>query len=169
VIAESPVGQAPQALVYVPNAIPAEGGVGNTAMTTMPVASNEAGRENLQPLGLAGKSTQLWLVAPGGNEQRKLTSVSLSDQGLVQVLEAAVSGLEPGKPYVLALASEATGDGTVQPLQGFMTNPAGAAVVNAIGPIRQLVRGEDKNPRHYLVIAPGTAEQHGAPVQVQAE
>ena len=27
-----------------------------------------------------------------------------------------------------------------------MTNPAGAAVVNAVGPIRQLVRGEDKNP-----------------------
>jgi hypothetical protein len=28
-----------------------------------------------------------------------------------------------------------------------MTNPAGAAVVNAIGPIRQLVRGGDKIPR----------------------
>jgi len=169
VIAESPVGQAPQALVYVPNAIPPESQGGNTAMTTMPLASNQAGTENLQPLALAGKSTQLWLVAPGGNEQRKLTSVSLFDQGLVQVLEAAVSGLEPGKPYVLALASEATGDGTLQPLQGFMTNPAGAAVVNAIGPIRQLVRGEVQNPRRYLVIAPGTAEQHGAPVQVQAE
>jgi hypothetical protein len=48
-------------------------------------------------------------------------------------------------------------------------NPAGAAVVNAIGPIRQLVRGEDESPRRYLVIAPGTAEQHGAPLQVQAE
>ena len=32
-----------------------------------------------------------------------------------------------------------------------MTNPAGAAIVNAIGPIRQLVRGEDKIPRRYLV------------------
>jgi hypothetical protein len=39
---------------------------------------------------------------------------------------------------VLALASEATGGGALQALQGFMTNPAGAAVVNAIGPIRQL-------------------------------
>jgi hypothetical protein len=67
----------------------------------------------------------------------------------VQVLEAAVTGLEPGKPYVLALAlaSEATGGGAVQPLQGFMTNQAGAALVNAIGPIRQLVRGEDKSAR----------------------
>src|ERR1700686_2625547 len=169
VIAEKPVGQAPQALVYVPNAIPAESRGGNAAMTSMPIVPDQAGRENLQPLALAGQSTQLWLTAPGRNEQKKLTSVSLSDQGLVQVLEAAVTGLEPGKPYVLALASEATGGGALQSLQGFMTNPAGAAVVNAIGPIRQLVRGEDKSPRRYLVIAPGTAEQHGAPVQVQAE
>ena len=169
VIAESQVGQAPQALVYVPNAIPAESEGSNAAMTTVPVLSGQAGRENAQTLALAGQSTQLWLVAPRGNEQKKLTSVSLSDQGLVQVLEAAVTGLEPGKPYVLALAGEAAGGGALQPLQGFMTNPAGAAVVNAIGPIRQLVRGEDKSPRRYLVIAPGTAEQHGAPVQVQAE
>jgi hypothetical protein len=59
--------------------------------------------------------------------------------------------------------------GVVQPLQGFMTNPAGAAVVNAIGPIRQLVRGGDKAPRRYLVILPGTPENYGAPVQVQRE
>jgi len=57
----------------------------------------------------------------------------------------------------------------VQPLQAFKTNPAGAAVVNAIGPIRQVVRGEDKTPRRYLVIVPGTVEKLGAPVQVQVE
>jgi hypothetical protein len=52
---------------------------------------------------------------------------------------------------VLALASDATGDGALQSLQGFMTTPAGAAVVNATGPIRQLVRGEDKSPKwHFL-------------------
>src|SRR5271156_4827464 len=47
VIAESPVGQAPQALVYVPNAIAAESEGGNAAMTTMPVVPDQAGRENL--------------------------------------------------------------------------------------------------------------------------
>ena len=41
--------------------------------------------------------------------------------------------------------------------------------VNTIGPIRQLVRGEDKAPRRYLVILPGTADNHGVPVQVQME
>jgi hypothetical protein len=50
-----------------------------------------------------------------------------------------------------------------------MTNPAGAAIVNAIGPIRQLVRAEEKIPRRYLVVVPGTPDSHGAPVQVQTE
>ena len=87
----------------------------------------------------------------------------------MQVLEASVTGLEPGKPYVLALSNEASGGGVLQPLQGFMTNPAGAAIVNAIGPIRQLVRGEDKIQRRYLVIVPGTVGNLSAPVQVQME
>jgi YVTN family beta-propeller protein len=170
VIATSPIGQAPQALVYVPDAVPAVSGALNSAMTTMMVVPEGLGTNNLQPLGVAGQSAQLWLAPPRPKKEEKApTSVSLSDQGLVQVLEAAVTGLEPGKPYLLALASEPSGTGVLEPLQGFMANPAGAAIVNTIGQIRQLVRGEDKSPRRYLVIAPGTAEQHGAPVQVQAE
>ena len=158
VIATSPVGQAPQALVYVPDAGPAASGATNSATS------------NLQPLGVAGQSAQLWLAPPGAKKEEKPpTSVSLSDQGLVQVLEAAVTGLEPGKPYLLALATEPSGTGALQPLQGFMTNPAGAAIVNAIGPIRQVVRGEEKIPRRYLVILPGTPDNHGAAVQVQKE
>jgi YVTN family beta-propeller protein len=153
VIATSPIGQAPQALAYVPNAVP-EG----------------LGTNNLQPLGIAGQSAELGLAPPGAKKEANApTSVSLSDQGLVQVLEAAVTGLEPGKPYLLALASEPSGTGAIEPLQGFMTNPAGAAVVNAIGPIRQVVRGENKVPRRYLVILPGTPDNHGAPIQVQRE
>ena len=138
-------------------------------MTAMPFVPERAGTENLQPLGIAGLSTQLWLAPPGRKAERAPTSVSLSDQGLVQVLEASVTGLEPGKPYVLALSSEASGAGVLEPLQGFMTNPAGSAIVNAIGPIRQVVRGEDKIQRRYLVIAPGTVGNLGAPVQVQSE
>jgi YVTN family beta-propeller protein len=158
VIATSPVGQAPQALVYVPDAVPAASGATNLATS------------NLQPLGVAGQSAQLWLAPLGAKKEEKApTSVSLSDQGLVQVLEAAVTGLEPGKSYLFALATEPSGTGALEPLQGFMTNPAGAAIVNAIGPIRQVVRGEDKIPRRYLVILPGTPDNHGAAVQVQRE
>jgi YVTN family beta-propeller protein len=170
VIATSPIGQAPQALAYVPDAVPAVSGALNSAMTRMMVVPEGLGTNNLQPLGIAGQSAELWLAPSGAKKEAKApTSVSLSDQGLVQVLEAAVTGLEPGKPFVLALASEPSGTGVIEPLQGFMTNPAGAAIVNTIGPIRQLVRGEDKIPRRYLVILPGTPDNHGVPVQVQKE
>ena len=85
------------------------------------------------------------------------------------MLEAAVTGLEPGKRYLLALATEPSGTGVLDPLQGFMTNPAGAAIVNAIGPIRQAVRGEEKIARRYLVILPGNVDDHHAAVQVERE
>ncbi|MBB5505106.1 CTP:molybdopterin cytidylyltransferase MocA [Paraburkholderia sp. JPY681] len=97
------------------------------------------------------------------------TSVSLFDQGLLQVLQAAVSGLEPKRPYVLALADKANASGPLEPLSNFMTNPAGAAVVNAIGQIRELVAQGTSAPEHrrYLVIAPVTDGKPGSPVQLQ--
>ena len=92
VTAMIPIGQAPQALVYVPNAVP--GG---------------AGTQNLQPLGIAGEAAHLAL-APRGNVIGKApTSVSLFDQGLSQVLQASVTGLLPKSPYVLALATRSDG------------------------------------------------------------
>jgi hypothetical protein len=51
---------------------------------------------------------------------------------------------------------------------GFTTNPAGSAIVNALGPIRQVVEGDAAAPRRYLIIAPGTMSEFGRPVQVQA-
>jgi hypothetical protein len=54
-----------------------------------------------------------------------------------------------------------------QPLAAFTTNAAGSAIVNAVGPIRQIVQGGVDTQRRYLVIAPGTASQYGASVQVQ--
>jgi len=96
-----------------------------------------------------------------------VTTVSLFDQGLTQVLQAAVTGLEPKKPYVLALSGKADGSSPLEPLAAFMTNPAGAAIVNAVGPIRQVVQGAGDSPRRYLVIASGTPAAPGSPVQVQ--
>src|SRR6266852_951806 len=147
VIATVPIGQAAQAVVYVPNAVP-EG----------------AGTENLMALGVAGQVAQLVLGPAGGTPA---TRVSLFDQGLTQVLQAAVTGLEARKPYVLALSSDPKGAAELEPLAGFMTNPAGAAIVNAVGPIRQIVQSSGPTPRRYLVIAAGTPASIGAPVQVQ--
>jgi hypothetical protein len=58
------------------------------------VVPEGAGAKNLQSLGVAGQSAQLWLAPPGRKPDKAPTSVSLSDQGLVQVLEAAVTGLQ---------------------------------------------------------------------------
>ncbi len=156
VIATIPIGQAAQAVNYVPNAVP-EGD----------------GMQGLLPLGVAGQAAHLSLAVlvhgraeSGGSPP---TSVSLFDQGLLQVLQASTTGLEPSLPYVLALSLQPDGSGALEPLAAFTTNPAGSAIVNALGPIRQIVRGEENVPRRYLVIAPGTADHYGAPVQVQLE
>jgi YVTN family beta-propeller protein len=152
VIATVPIGQAPQAVVYVPDAVP-EGD----------------GRQNLQPLGIAGQAAHLTLSAAGHLDGPAPTSVTLFDQGLLQVLQASVTGLTPKQPYVLALASEKNGGGTLEPLANFMTNPAGSAIVNAVGPIRQVVRPETAEPRRYLVIAPGPQAHAGTAVQLQTD
>lgn len=83
------------------------------------------------------------------------------------MLPAAVTGLEPKKPYGLALSSNADGSGVLDPVAKFMTNPAGAAIVNAIGPLRRSVQGVAGTPRRYLVIAPSGEDKPRAPVQVQ--
>ena len=67
------------------------------------------------------------------------------------------------------LASQPDGNGALEPLADFMTNPAGSAIVNATGPIRQVVQGEHEIPRRYLTIARGTAARPGPVVQVQME
>jgi YVTN family beta-propeller protein len=153
VIATVPIGQAAQAVNYVPNAVP-EGD----------------GTQGLQPLGVAGQAAHLSLAVlehGRAKSERAPTSVTLFDQGLLQVLQASATGLEPNRPYVLALSYRADGGGILEPLAAFATNPAGSAIFNAIGPIRQVVQGGEKVPRRYLVIAPGSADQHGTPVQVQ--
>jgi hypothetical protein len=95
--------------------------------------------------------------------------VSLFDQGLIQVLQASVTGLEPREKYVLALAERADGGGSLEPLAAFMTNPAGSAIVNAAGPIRQIVQNDTEAARRYLVIAPGDASKFGEAIQVQKQ
>ena len=106
-------------------------------------------------------------MAAPGNKGSAPTSVALFNQGLVQVLEAAVTGLTPKQPDVLALSAKPYGTGPLQPLTPFMTNPAGAAIVNAIGPIRQIVQSNETAMKRYLVILPGTPDRLGAPAQVQ--
>ncbi len=90
VVANVALGQGPQGVAYVPNAVP-EG----------------AGTENLQPLGAAGNLAQLTLGSANGPGSAQVT---LFDQGLVQVLQAEAGAArrylviasgtvaQPGKP-----------------------------------------------------------------------
>jgi len=157
VVAEVPIGQAPQAVNYVPNAVP-----------------QGSGAEGLAPLGVAGEAAHLALApppqdggAPAVSSASAPSSVALFDQGLLQVLQVSATGLRPRQAYLLALADQPDGSGTLQPLASFMTNPAGSAIVNAIGPIRQIVEVKASTMRRYLVIASGSAAHPGEIVQVQ--
>jgi YVTN family beta-propeller protein len=130
VVARVPIGQAPQALVYVPDAVP-----------------EDDGTAGLQPLGLAGNATHFALQSRGA----AAGAVVLFDQGLTQVVQCTVSGIEPKHDYALALATRSDGTGPLERLASFTANPAGAATVNAVGPIRQITRS-DASARRYLVV-----------------
>lgn len=140
-----PIGQGPQGVAYVPGAVPSGNGLAN-----------------LIPLEKANGKVQLTLSGHGQSQ------VTLFDQGQVQILQAAVAGLPPKQPFTLGLAANADGTGAVQPLAKFMTNPAGAAIVNAVGPIRQIVTDAAPAQRRYLIIRAGDPDTQGAVVQKQA-
>jgi YVTN family beta-propeller protein len=144
VIATIPIGQGPQGVAYLAGAV-------------RPGADRSA---NLMPLALAGQKTQITLKGTGASQ------VSLFDQGQVQILQAAVAGLPPKQPFILGLSKNADGSGPVEPLAKFMTNPAGSAIVNSVGPIRQVVVQGGPQDRRYLVITGGSSAA-GPLLQVQ--
>jgi YVTN family beta-propeller protein len=148
VVATISSGQSPQGMVYIPNAV-----------------LNGAGTENLSPIGASGEAVHLTLISIGTGKPQ--TTVAVNNQGLIDLLEAAVTGLEAKKPYLLALVDSADGSGPLEPVAKFMTNPAGAAIVVTVGPLRRAVQGNEGSPRRYLVIAPLIDDKPGAPVQVQ--
>ena len=148
VVATIHTGQSPQGMVYIPDAVP----TGN-------------GLANLSPIGTSGDAVHVTLASAGAT--RAETTVAINNQGLVDLLEAAVTGLEPKHPYVLALAGNADGSGRVEPVATFVSNPAGAAIVVAVGPLRKVADTAEPNSRRYLVIAPLLDGKPGVPVQIQ--
>jgi YVTN family beta-propeller protein len=124
VIATIQTGQQPQALVYVPDAVP-----------------QGDGTANLTPLGEAGNAAHLTLVAlPQNSQSAAHATVSVNSLGALDLLQMAVSGLKPGQSYKLWLVSSRTAPfGDKQELATFKTNIAGAQVVQAVGPLRQVL------------------------------
>jgi len=138
VIANTPIGQTTQALVYVPNAVPSGSGV-----------------ENLMPLGIAANTARLHLEAGGPTLPEAQASVAVNSLGLLDLIQIAARGLAPKESYQVYLAkSNKSPFGNLEPLAVLKTNPDGAGIVQAIGPLK-LLAGNDPNssgPQRFLLV-----------------
>ena len=139
VIANIPIGQTTQALVYVPNAV-----------------ANSAGTDNLMPLGEAGNTARLRLKAGTSALPRAQASVAVNSLGLLDLVQIAAEGLAPSSQYQVYLAeSNKAPFGRLEPLAILKTNPDGAGIVQAIGQLKRLARGgaaAGEPSRRYLII-----------------
>lgn len=166
-------GQAPMALMYVPEAVQA--GHPNPTANLVPAAVAQQ----------AAKALHLKLVSKqqgAGKPGDALSSITLNSQGLGDSLEAAITGLKPGQRYVLAIAADRDGvGGGAEPIVGFTGGKDGAASVAVLGPFRDMLMGssmgavqqgaaQQVKQQRFLLVAPvvGSSDGNmGAAVQVQ--
>jgi YVTN family beta-propeller protein len=139
IVATIPVGQLPQALVYVPDAV-----------------TSDAGTANLKPLGTAAtEAIHLKLVPPTGSESNANASVAINSLGLIDNLQIAATGLDPGKKYRLMLV------GGPEPvaLATFTAGIGGAAIAQTLGPLKQVAPSSAKAPAMKLEVRSGDTEK----------
>src|SRR5271154_1042973 len=123
VIANIPIGQTTQALVYVPNAVPSGDGT-----------------QNLTPLGEAGNTARLHLEAGGKGMPSAQAAVAVNSLGLLDLVQIAATGLAPKAQYQVYLAESSRAPfGQLTPLAVLKTNADGAGIVQAIGPMKALI------------------------------
>jgi len=120
VVATIPVGQLPQALVYVPGA-----------------ATSDNHFSNLTQLGVSAEAIHIELVPPHGAPVLAHASVSINSLGLIDNVQIAATGLEPGNKYKLALV----GYRDRQDLVTFTAGVGGVAIVQTLGPMKKIVTG----------------------------
>ncbi len=138
VIARVPIGQTTQALVYVPNAVP-----------------NGAGTENLIPLGEAGNTARLRLEAGGTILPEAQGWAAVNSLGLLDLVQIAAKGLKPKMQYKVYLAeSNKEPFGKLEQLAVLKTNPDGAGIVQAIGPLKKLSANDPNSSvsRRFLIV-----------------
>jgi YVTN family beta-propeller protein len=140
VIGNVPIGQTTQALVYVPNAVP-----------------TGTGTDNLVPLGEAGNSATLHLEAVGSVVKGAQGWAAVNSLGILDLVQIAAEGLTPRTQYQVYLSeSNQPPFEKLQPLAVLKTNPDGAGIVQAIGPLKTLVGGAGPTPnaplQRFLVI-----------------
>src|SRR6516165_6603743 len=138
VIANIPVGQTTQALVYVPNAVP-----------------SGSGTENLMPLDAAASTARLHLEAGGAALPEAQASVAVNSLGLLDLVQIAAEGLAPKTSYQVYLAeSNQPPFGKLEPLAILKTNPDSAGIVQAIGPLKVLAGNDATSspPQRFLIV-----------------
>ncbi|HEX4487986.1 MAG TPA: hypothetical protein VH088_17040 [Terriglobales bacterium] len=135
VVANIPIGQTTQALVYVPNAVP-----------------NGAGTDNLVPLGAAGNVARLHMEAAGKTQAQ--ASVAVNSLGLLDLVQITAAGLTPKAQYQVYLTeSNNTPFGKLEPLAVLKTNPDGAGSVQTIGPLKTLTnQGQAGATQRFLIV-----------------
>ncbi|HEX4426742.1 MAG TPA: YncE family protein [Terriglobales bacterium] len=137
VIARIPIGQTSQALVYVPNAVP-----------------NGDGLENLMPQGEAANVARLHLEAAGTAQPDAQASVAVNSLGLLDLVQIAAEGLAPKSQYQVYLAESGRAPfGKLEPLAILKTNPDGAGITQAIGPLKILsTQARAASSRRFLIV-----------------
>lgn len=115
-VARVPVGQAPQALVFVPDA-----------------AGSGDPRANLTPRPSGPDTVYIALKPPQGTDGTGF--VVSRNLGLVDILEVTVSKLKPDTVYSVFL------EGRSEPVAALKTNPKGMGNVSAVGATREVRPG----------------------------
>ncbi|GAC1495457.1 MAG: beta-propeller fold lactonase family protein [Chamaesiphon sp.] len=126
-IGRVPVGYAPQALVYVPNAV-----------------TTGEGKENLQP-PTQMPTLNIELTSPKGD--RAVGHVTIRQLAEVDGLEVMVRGLMPDQEYGLYLV----GDSPPQLITVWSTDKKGNGMGQALGSLRERLR--NRSTKQHLVIA----------------
>jgi YVTN family beta-propeller protein len=142
VIARIPVGQAPQALVFVSDAIP-------------PGAD---GRANLTPRPSGPETVNIALKPQQGADGAGF--VVSRNLGLVDILEVNVSRLKSDTVYSVFL------EGRDAPVAVLKTNPKGMGMVSTTGPTREIRPGRAGNsadPSSRVIVIEGEGASASAP------
>jgi len=130
VVTRIPVGQAPQALVYVSNAVPSGSGTANLVARANADPVNVA----LKPVSGAGRGT-----------------VVARNLGLVDSLEVSLFKLKPETTYSVYASGQAA------PVAVLKTDKKGVASATAIGPMRQVAGTAKGTPPSRIVVMEGNA------------
>jgi YVTN family beta-propeller protein len=140
VIANIPIGQTTQALVYVPNAVP-----------------SGPGTDIFVSLGEAANTARLHLEAAGAALPHAQASVAVNSLGQLDLVQIAAQGLAPKSQYRVYIAeSNDAPFGKVEPLAILKPNPDGAGITQAIGPLKTLATGAgtvaDASSQRFLIV-----------------